>query len=66
VTATPNQPIEAPGFTTVRLAFDYAFRAHRMDFRTNLVVSNLFDKKFYRGYNRGEPRAVSLSLTTTY
>lgn len=66
LTANRTTPQYAPGYTIFRLSAAYSFRAFGQQLRAQLIVSNLTNKRFYRGFARGEPRSFMFSLSTRF
>ncbi len=66
VTTNRTTPVYAPGFGTVRLTLSYPVKIFGTKVDTQLVGSNIFDRKYFRSSQRGEPASVGLNLRTEF
>ncbi|HRE80051.1 MAG TPA: TonB-dependent receptor plug domain-containing protein [Opitutaceae bacterium] len=66
VSTDPTIAVKAPSYTVSRAAIEYPFKIGRQNVNASLIISNLFDQRFYRGLMRAEPRVITLRLSTQF
>ncbi len=56
----------APSYIVGRAALDYSVRLFERNVDLSLIVTNLFDERYYRGIFREAPRAFTLRASTDF
>lgn len=56
----------APAYVVGRAAVDYSVKVGKRNFELSLIVTNLFDERYYRGIFRESPRTFTLRVSTDF
>jgi outer membrane receptor protein involved in Fe transport len=57
---------DAPAYIVGRAAIDYALKLANRNVDLSLIVTNLFDERYYRGIFRESPRTFTLRASTEF
>ena len=58
--------VRLSSYALLRTTVEYPIRVWNREIRAALIVSNVTDKKYYRGASRGEPRSFGLRLSSSF
>ena len=56
--------VRLSSYALLRTTVEYPLRVWNREVRAALIVSNVTDKRYYRGSSRGEPRSFGLRLSS--